>query len=230
VGDEAVVAIVLGAGTGERLGTGEPKAFLEVAGRPLLSWASEAAAATPGIGSIVVTAPEGGEARARGCLDGLAVPFRVVTGGATRQASVRAALTAVPGSVQVIVVHDAARPFASAALFSRVVETVRRGADGAVPILPVADTVKRLEDGRVVATVDRDALGLAQTPQAFRAEMLRAAHDLAAEAGVVATDDAALLEETADVRAVEGEANNVKITTPADLDRANAMAAGSRDG
>lgn len=220
-----MVAIVLGAGSGERVATGEPKAFLEIGGRPLLAWAAEAMATAPEVGSLVVTAPDGARSRAQACLEGLPVPVRVVTGGATRQASVKAALAAVPASAEVVVIHDAARPFASPALCSRVVVAVRSGADGAVPVVAVSDTVKRVRDGRIERTIDRATLALAQTPQAFRAELLRTAHERAAGSGVSVTDDAALLEEAADVRAVDGEAHNVKITTPADLDRARTMAA-----
>lgn len=140
-----------------------------------------------------------------------------VTGGATRSESVRAGLSAVPASVEIIVIHDAARPLASGALFDAVVASVRAGADGAVPALPVADTLKQVEGDRVVGTVERDGLVAVQTPQAFRAEMLRAAHG----GGGEATDDAALVEAAGGkVVVVAGDPLNLKITTPHDLARA----------
>jgi 2-C-methyl-D-erythritol 4-phosphate cytidylyltransferase len=147
----------------------------------------------------------------------------VVAGGATRQASVRAALAWVPATAPIVAVHDAARCLVAPALFDRVVDAVADGADGAVPVVPVTDTVKAVDDDRVIDTIDRRTLRFVQTPQAFRREVLVAAHERAAEAGDLdATDDAMLLERTADVRAVEGDPANVKITTPEDLTAAGA--------
>jgi len=146
----------------------------------------------------------------------------VVAGGETRTASVRAGLAAVPDAAEVIVVHDGARPLASPALFRAVVDAVAAGADAAVPGLAVADTLKRVVDGTVTATVARDSLVAVQTPQAFRAEVLRAAHDGASEA----TDDAGLVESRgATVRVVPGEARNIKVTTATDLEVAQALVA-----
>ena len=142
------------------------------------------------------------------------------TGGATRSASVRAGLALVPDDVDVVVVHDAARPFASRALFARVVAAVRAGADAAVPGIPVMDTVKRVRDHVVVETVARDDLVAVQTPQAFRRAALERAH---ATDGV-GTDDAALVEAAGGtVVVVEGEARNFKITLVADLELAQTM-------
>lgn len=216
----SAAAVILAAGAGRRLGVEVPKAFLPLGGRPILAAAAAAAAASPAISSLVVAAPPGYEHDARACLDGLQVPAAVVTGGRTRQDSVRSALAALPSDVTVVAVHDAARPFAPPDLFTTVVNAVIDGADGAVPVLPVTDTVKRVADGRVVATVDRATLGLAQTPQAFRVEVLRAAHAEAARAGTEVTDDAMLLESTAMVAAVPGEPGNFKVTTMLDLVRA----------
>jgi len=146
-------------------------------------------------------------------------------GGPTRSDSVRAGLALVPADADVIVVHDAARPLASRQLFERVIRAVADGADGAVPALPVADTVKRVEGDRVVETVPRDGLVGAQTPQAFRADALRAAHVV----GAVDTDDAALVEANGGVvRIVEGERRNLKLTLPADLELAEALLDGAR--
>lgn len=137
-----------------------------------------------------------------------------VAGGATRSDSVRAGLAKVPAEAAIVVVHDAARPLAAGSLFAAVIDAVRAGADGAVPGLPVPDTLKRVDRDRVVATVDRDGLVAVQTPQAFRAAVLRAAHS----AGGDATDDAALVEAAGGtVVVVPGDPANVKVTTPEDL-------------
>lgn len=137
-----------------------------------------------------------------------------VEGGATRSASVRAGLERVPDGATEIVVHDAARPLASRVLFEAVIAAVRGGADAAVPAVPIADTVKRVEGSRVVATLDRHDLVAVQTPQAFRATVLRAAHRGEPEG----TDDAALVEALgATVVVVDGERHNVKLTVPEDL-------------
>ncbi len=152
----------------------------------------------------------------------------VVAGGATRSASVRAGLGTVPDDVDVVVCHDAARPGASAALFDAVIAAVRSGADAAVPVLPVYDTLKRVpawrdSGGTVTATVDRTGLFAVQTPQAFRREALVAAHAGAPEA----TDDAALIEAAGGtVLAVPGEAEAHKVTTQADLVIVEALLAG----
>lgn len=220
--------ILLAAGVGRRLGHVEPKALLPIDGRPILAVAAGAAVASASVGGLVITFPVGWEGRARDCLEGLDVPLRFVEGGPTRQASVRAALEDVPGSVRVVAVHDAARPFAGPELFDRAIAAVRDGvADGAVPILEIPDTVLRVEGDAVHGTVPREELVLGQTPQAFRAEALRAAHARAAEAGATFTDDATLLRWAGhDVRAVPGDPENVKITTLADLAEADRRMAG----
>lgn len=137
-----------------------------------------------------------------------------VAGGDSRSESVRAGLAAVADAAEIVVVHDAARPLAPPSLFDAVIAAVRAGADGAVPALPVADTVKEVDGEQVVATLRRERLVAVQTPQAFRAERLRAAH----AAGGGATDDAALVEAGGGrVVVVPGDPDNVKITTPRDL-------------
>ena len=225
-GDGRAVAIVLAAGAGRRVGAEEPKAFLSIGGRPILAVAAGAAAASPPVGAVIVAAPAGWEERAESCLEGCGVPVLVVTGGETRQASVRAALDAVPAETTIVAIHDAARPFAPPDLFTAVADAVVDGADGAVPVLPVADTVKQVDGGMVVGTVDREGLGLAQTPQAFRLEPLRRAHDAAIEAGREVTDDAMLLEGVGTVVTLPGDPMNVKITTMLDLARAEARMGG----
>ena len=214
-------AIVLGAGAGTRLGDGPPKAFRNLDGEPILLRAVRAAAAAASVDAIVVTVPPGSEGDAERILGSIAVPLTVVAGGATRQASVRAALAWVPATTDIVAVHDAARSAVRPALFDRVIQAVAAGADGAVPVLPVADTVKRVDGDRVVGTVDRRELRFVQTPQAFRRGVLAAAHERAVAAGESdATDDAVLVEAVADVRTVAGDPANAKITIAADLDAA----------
>ena len=225
--EERAAVILLAAGVGRRVGADEPKAFLTIGGRPILAVAAGAAAASPLVGSVVVTAPAGWEDRARGCVEGCGVPAEVVTGGTTRQESVRAALAVLPSGIRVVAVHDAARPFAPPDLFTSVIDSVSDETPGVVPVSAVADTVKQIDAGRVVGTLDRARLGLAQTPQAFDVVVLRAAHHQAAVDGVELTDDAAALERTGvAVRAVAGDPNNVKITTLLDLANADARMGG----
>lgn len=149
----------------------------------------------------------------------------MVAGGATRAESVRAGLAVVPEDADVVVVHDAARPLAGAELFAAVVAAVRSGdVDGAVPVVPVADTLKRVVGDRVVGTVDRDGLVAVQTPQAFAAEALRAAH----HGGGDATDDAGLLEAAGRVvGTVPGDPRNLKLTRAEDLVLAGTLLTGA---
>jgi 2-C-methyl-D-erythritol 4-phosphate cytidylyltransferase len=201
--------IVVAGGTGTRFGTA--KQFESIAGARLVDRAVEATAAA--CDEVVVVLPDAYT------WDGASVAAAVV-GGATRSASVRAGLTAIASSATIVVVHDAARPLASPALFDAVIGAVRRGADAAVPAVPVPDTVKRVDGDEVVETVSRDGLVAVQTPQAFRAEALRAAH----AAGTDATDDAALIEAThGRVVIVPGDRANLKVTTPSDLVMAAAI-------
>ncbi|MDP9329435.1 MAG: 2-C-methyl-D-erythritol 4-phosphate cytidylyltransferase [Actinomycetota bacterium] len=221
MGDERVVAIVLAAGAGTRVGAGEPKAFLPIDDRPMLALAASAAAACTAVDAVIVTAPSGFEDRARACLGFLEKPSTVITGGPLRQDSVRVALAASPTGTEIVLVHDAARPFATNELFAEVAAAVAAGADGAIPVVPVPDTVKRVRDGVVVNTESREGFVFAQTPQGFRVGALRQAHAAANEAGREFTDDAAALEWAGyAVRTVPGELENVKITTALDLDRA----------
>jgi 2-C-methyl-D-erythritol 4-phosphate cytidylyltransferase len=205
--------IVVAGGAGSRFGTA--KQFESIAGARLVDRAVETA--TGACDEVVVVVPEGF------AWDGAPVSAAVV-GGASRSASVRAGLAEVPTSASILVVHDAARPLATPALFDAVIRAVRSGADAAVPALPVSDTVKRVDGDRVVETVARDGLVAVQTPQAFRADRLRAAHATGADA----SDDAALIEAGGgQVVIVPGEAANLKVTTPADLAAATALVAGA---
>lgn len=223
------MAILLAAGAGRRLGVvDQPKAFVPIGGRPILSVAAAAAAASPAVHRLVITVPAGWEDYAQGCVEFCGAPTTIVTGGSNRQASVRAALAEVETDAEVVVIHDAARPFASPDLFTAVIEAVAGDAAGAIPVIPVADTVKRIEGGVVTDTLDRDELGLAQTPQAFAAPLLRAAHQLAIETDQAFTDDAAIMEHAGHrVRAIAGDQLNTKITTLLDLAQAEARMGGS---
>ena len=202
-------AIVVAAGGGARFGAA--KQFERLGEESVLDRAVRVARAS--CDGVVVVLPAGCEWDAPGAV-------RTATGGATRSDSVRAGLACIPEAADVVVVHDAARPLASADLFARVVAAVRAGADGAVPGLPVSDTVKRVRDDRVVETVARDDLVAVQTPQAFRRSALEAAH---AGAGV-GTDDAALVEAAGGtVAVVPGETRNFKVTLADDLEIARAL-------
>jgi 2-C-methyl-D-erythritol 4-phosphate cytidylyltransferase len=208
-----VWGIVVAAGAGARFG--RAKQYEDLEGRPVVEWSLGVARSV--CDGVVVVLP------AAAATDRWHATVAVV-GGATRSDSVRAGLHAVPADAQ-IVVHDAARPLATAALFGRVVEAVRAGADAAVPALAVSDTIKRVEGSIVVETLDRAVLVGVQTPQAFRAAVLREAH----ASGADATDDAALVEALgAKVVTVEGERRNVKLTTPDDLVIARALLATDR--
>jgi 2-C-methyl-D-erythritol 4-phosphate cytidylyltransferase len=195
-------AIVVAAGGGARFGA--EKQFAQLGNETVLDRAVRIAAGA--CDGIVVVLPSG------------APPLAGVTtaaGGATRSASVRAGLARIPDDIEIIVVHDAARPFASPQLFKRVIDAVAAGADGAVPALPVVDTLKRMRDERVVETIDRTDVVAVQTPQAFRASALRAAH----ASNDDATDDAATVEAAGGtIVVVPGEHQNLKLTVPEDLD------------
>jgi 2-C-methyl-D-erythritol 4-phosphate cytidylyltransferase len=203
------VALLVAAGSGERLGASRPKAFVVLAGRPMLEWSLDALRAA-GIDDVVVALPPGEPAPA-GCLG--------VPGGATRSASVRAALAAAPSEGdEAVVVHDAARPLVEPDLFARTLDALA-GADAAIAAARVTDTIKQAgADRRVTATLDRSTLWAIQTPQAFRRAALEAALDVGDEVLAAATDDAWLVERTGGtVRVVESSPANLKVTTPHDL-------------
>jgi 2-C-methyl-D-erythritol 4-phosphate cytidylyltransferase len=222
VASGGATAIVLAAGRGRRLGADEPKAFLTIGGRTLMTMAASAAAASPAVAAIVVAVPPGTEARARAALAEIGLPVEVVIGGETRQESVAVALEAVAAGVATVICHDAARPFASPDLFGTVADALV-DEDGAVPVIPVTDTLKRVVDDVIVGTEAREGLARAQTPQAFRTDALREAHARAHDAGVFFTDDAAAMEWAGyRVVAVPGDPTNFKITTLLDLTLAEA--------
>jgi 2-C-methyl-D-erythritol 4-phosphate cytidylyltransferase len=210
-------AVLVAAGAGERLGLDRPKAFAELRGRPLLAESLDRLDRCPWVDAIVVAAAPGWEEPSILLAEELAATkvFSCVTGGPTRAESVRAGLADVPEEALVVVVHDAARPLLDDEVVERVLGPLAEGVDGAVPVLPVPDTVKRVERGLVTETVDREGLVAAQTPQAFLAPSLRRA--FAGELGD-ATDCASLVERAGGrVAVVDGDPRLLKVTTPADL-------------
>jgi 2-C-methyl-D-erythritol 4-phosphate cytidylyltransferase len=212
-----VAAIVVAAGSGARLGADVPKAFVAVGGRTLLEHAVR-----PFTGlSLVVVAPAAMVSAAAEL-----VPTAVVVpGGSTRQESVRCGLAVLPPEIDIVLVHDAARSFTPPDVVDRVIAAVRDGAEAAIPVLPVSDTVKRIDrDGNVVETLDRTSLVAVQTPQGFRRDVLEAAH---AAAHAEATDDAGLVERRGGrVVTVPGATSAFKITVADDLARAAALMTG----
>lgn len=199
--DGPVWAVVVAGGGGSRFGGA--KQYVEVAGRRVVDWSL--AAARTGADGVVAVVPAADLDRPLPGADA------VVAGGATRSQSVRAGLAAVPGEAAVVVVHDAARPAAGPELFRAVVAAVRDGADAAVPGVPVVDSLR----WRTGGAVDRDEVVAVQTPQAFAAAALRAAH----ASGADASDDATLVERAGGrVVVVEGDPANVKLTHPADAE------------
>ena len=200
-------ALLVAAGSGERLGAGRPKAFVVLAGRPMLDWSLDALAAA-GITDVVIAVPDGHEVAGHVC----------VPGGATRSASVRAALAAAPADAPAVLVHDAARPLVAPDLFRRTAQALEH-ADAAVAAAPMTDTVKEAGPDHVVqCTLDRSRLWAIQTPQAFRRATLQAALDVEPDLLARATDDAWLVERAGGrVVVVEAPAQNFKVTTPDDL-------------
>jgi 2-C-methyl-D-erythritol 4-phosphate cytidylyltransferase len=211
----SVWAVLAAAGRGERLGDDRPKAFARLGDLPLVAEPLRRLDDSDWIDGIVVAAPPDWEEPCIVLAEelGAGKVSAVVTGGATRAASVRAALAEVPDDTLVVLVHDAARPLVSDDVIARVLAPLSEGYDGAVPVVPVLDTVKRVRDGDVVETVEREGLVVTQTPQAFLAAALRRA---AAGEG---TDCASLVESQGGrIRAVEGDLRLLKITSREDLE------------
>ena len=211
-------AILVAAGTGSRLGGDRPKAFVGLAGRPLLAESLERLDISDWIDAIVVAAPPDWEEPAILLAEEIVASkvAAVVAGGATRAESVRNALAEVPDDALVVLVHDAARPLVDDAVIERLLQKLAEGVDGVVPALPLSDTVKRIEGGLVAETLDRDALVVVQTPQAFVGGRLRSAYagDLSG-----ATDCASLVERAGGrIAVVAGDPRLVKVTTADDLE------------
>jgi 2-C-methyl-D-erythritol 4-phosphate cytidylyltransferase len=221
----AVWAVVVAAGSGERLGAEHPKAFVAFGEDPLIASSVAALDDHPAIDGIVLVVPEGWEERATFMADdiGAGKASIAVAGGATRSDSVAAGVAEVPADAAIILVHDAARPLVPADLIDRVLGGFADGADGVIPVLPIDDTVKRIDAaGRVVETLDRAALRAVQTPQAFLADGFRRA--VAAPDRASGTDCASLVERAGGtIATVAGDPRTLKITTRADLERAEKL-------
>jgi 2-C-methyl-D-erythritol 4-phosphate cytidylyltransferase len=218
-----VGAIVAAAGPGTRLGR-RTKALVPLHGRTALSRVLEVLLSLDEIERIVVAAAPASLEAVRQEVAAMEPwkPVEVCPGGDTRQQSVRAGLAAL-GGCDYVLVHDAARPLATAALFRRVLAAAASG-EAAIPALPPRDAVKRVEGGRMVESLERSRLVLAQTPQAFQYQLLERAHFEAADAGLQGDDDAQLVAATGHaVQVVEGERANIKLTTADDLEMLEAL-------
>ncbi|WP_395245953.1 2-C-methyl-D-erythritol 4-phosphate cytidylyltransferase [Agromyces sp. MMS24-K17] len=226
-----VAVIVVAAGSGQRLGHPEPKAFVPLGDGTILSTAVHAVLGMHEVPHLVLVVPAervaDTAAAFRAVAERAGAPLDVVAGGSTRQESVAGGLAVLPHVVETVLVHDAARPLTPAALFDEVVHAVQARGHGVVPALPVVDTVKRVDaGGRVVETVDRSTLAAVQTPQGFPRDELERAYG---EASEEFTDDAALAAAAGlPVDTVPGDARAFKVTVPADLDRAERLLADRR--
>jgi len=223
-------AIVPAAGRGDRLGPGAPKALRLLGGAPLVVHAVRALHASHAVSLIVLAVPADQIDEVRVLLDepDLATEIVIVAGGETRQESVSLALLALPDHIEVVLVHDAARPLVPAELVAAVAAAVHAGNAAVVPGMPIVDTIKRVDDdGHVVVTVDRDLLRAIQTPQGFNRRLLESAH-ARSDAGL-ATDDAGLVEMAGErVLVIPGHEEGFKVTRPIDLVLAEALLARRR--
>ena len=232
--DEWVAAVVPAGGRGARMGSRTPKQFLQFAGVPLLVHSLRVFEASQTIGEIILVVPE---TDVTACQKELVPAFgfskisRVISGGTRRQDSVWNGLQAVNGRTDIVVVHDAVRPFVTEAMVQAVVDRARIHGAALVGI-PLRDTIKRVgPDGMIDATLDRQGLWAAQTPQAFNVELLREAHQCGQRDNVDVTDDAGLVERLGHpVSIVTGTADNVKMTRPEDLLIGEAILAAKRNG
>ena len=222
-----IAAIVPAAGAGVRMEADRPKQFLSLGGRPLLVHALKRLAASPLVETIAVVVPEDWVSQVRTELVeafGLGEKVEaVVAGGAQRQDSVAAGLEALPPEVELVVVHDGARPFVTTAMVAAVVESAK-AMGAAVTAIPVTDTLKRVAEGAVLDTIPREGLVRVQTPQAFRKGVLVEALREARADGIVGTDEASLVERMGSpVRVVAGALTNIKVTTQEDWDLAEGL-------
>ncbi|MEU5342408.1 2-C-methyl-D-erythritol 4-phosphate cytidylyltransferase [Streptomyces sp. NPDC020766] len=229
-------AVIPAAGRGVRLGPGTPKALRALNGTPMLIHAVRAMAASRAVSLVVVVAPPDGAAEVKTLLDAHSLPertdFLVVPGGDSRQESVRIGLDALPPGIDIVLVHDAARPLVPVDTVDAVIEAVRDGAPAVVPALPLADTVKQVEPAApgepepVVATPERARLRAVQTPQGFDRDTLVRAHETVTEN---VTDDASMVEQLGlRVVVVPGHEEAFKVTRPLDLVLAEAVLARRR--
>ncbi len=223
-----VGVVIVAAGSGTRIGGDTPKQFLEIAGVPMLLRSIRPFARHPAVAHLVVVLRANDAAAPPAwLLPHAGEMLSVVAGGAERSDSVAAGVAALPADCQVVLVHDAARPFIDAALIDRVIAAARSG-NAVVPALPVTDTIKEMDaadPSRVGRTVPREHLRSVQTPQGFPRRVLQAAHASAKQDGRKGTDDAALVEQGGGtVHIVAGDPRNMKITTMEDLELAEYLA------
>jgi 2-C-methyl-D-erythritol 4-phosphate cytidylyltransferase len=221
-------AIVPAAGRGERLGLGTPKALRPIAGTPMLVHAVRALQAARCVDLVVVVAPEEFVTEVQGLMSQIDIELSVISGGDTRQASVSRGLIMLPADIDVVLVHDAARPLVPADVVTNVVSAVRAGHPAVIPALPVVDTIKRVNDtSYVTETVDRSQLRAVQTPQGFARDVLQRVHAEAENEDI--TDDAGLIEAAGvPVLIIPGHEEALKITRPLDLVIAEAIVAKRR--
>jgi 2-C-methyl-D-erythritol 4-phosphate cytidylyltransferase len=224
-----VVAIIPAAGVGRRMGSAVGKQFLHLRGIPILAHTLKVFDQSPEVdGIVLVVAPQQRQALATEVLGPHPCEklLQVIDGGSERQDSVANGLRAIPLECELVAVHDGVRPLVSIDLLEAVLAVARQHG-AAIAAIPAGDTVKQAENQKVVATLERETVWLAQTPQAFHTNLLRRAYDKAAEDGVVVTDDAALVERIGvAVHLVRGSSENIKVTTPSDLIVAEAIIAG----
>ena len=221
--------MVPAAGRGERLGPGAPKALRELSGSPMLVHAVKALAASPLVDLVVVAAPAESVEQVRSLLGGseIGAELAVVAGGETRPESVARALINLPHDVDVVLVHDAARPLVPVEVVSSVAAAVREGHPAVIPVLPMVDTIRSVDaGGSITGTVPRDQLRALQTPQGFQRSVLQRAH---AEVDDSVTDDAGMVESLGiPLHAVEGHEESFKVTRPMDIVLAEAVIAKRR--
>lgn len=213
-------AVIVGGGSGSRLGSDLPKAFVSLGGKPLYQYSLETFASYPRMREVIFVSPEAFCAKI--CHDGVTV----VGGGVTRQDSVWNGLCALSDAIDVVLIHDAARPFISARVIDRLLAAVGEGV-GAIAALPLNDTVKLSRGDSVLETLDRSCLWVAQTPQAFPVPLLKEAYARATAEKWEVTDEASMAERLgATVRLIPGDSRNFKITTPDDLALAETLLKG----
>ena len=227
---QRLAAVIVAAGGGSRMGDGLEKQFRDFAGQPVLAHSAAAFLAHPATARLVVVVAEGREQTARNALGKLADDprLRICPGGARRQDSVSAGLAAVKGdAIELVAIHDAARPCLELDMITALIAAIDGGAEAALPVLPVVDTLKQLHAGQVTGTTARDGLGRAQTPQIFRRDRIAALHQ-AHEQTVEITDDILLFEAAGDrIAAVPGDERLLKLTSPADFAILTALTSGT---
>jgi 2-C-methyl-D-erythritol 4-phosphate cytidylyltransferase len=225
-----VAVLIPSAGVGRRIGGSRAKQLLKIGGKPILIHTLEKFSSCVDVDEIILIVSAVGRDETEQLLESWPLPkrMRIVTGGEERTDSVRNGLDTLDASTEIVLIHDAVRPFVSTAKIEKVIQAVRQHG-AALLAVPEKATVKRVQDGVVQATLDRSLLWQAQTPQGFRYDLIREAYEAALHDGVQATDDAALVERLGHpVHIIEGEEQNIKITTPVDLVMAEAFLENSK--